>query len=112
MCRTPQQPGEAQAPQATGELEELVRGLHRRRLGSPQAVTAVMCICARLFDEALVIQFNREPVACEEASATSAHPQHHHKMAGSSPSVCTTVMCTIPPFKTVLAHPWGLSSKS
>jgi hypothetical protein len=36
MCRTPQQPGEAQAPQATGELEELVRGLHKRRRGSPQ----------------------------------------------------------------------------
>ena len=37
MRRTPQQPGEAQAPQAAGELEELLRGLHRRRRGSPQA---------------------------------------------------------------------------
>jgi hypothetical protein len=37
MRRTPQQPGEAQASQAAGELEELLRGLHRRRRGSPQA---------------------------------------------------------------------------
>jgi hypothetical protein len=75
-------------------------------------VTAVVRICARRLDGALRVQFSREPVvACEEASAPPQHPpQHRHRGARSSPRVCTTVMCSIPPFKTVLAHPWGMSS--
>ena len=60
-------------------------------------VTAVMCTCARLFVKALRIQFNREPVACEEASATSAPP--HRRGAPSSPRVYTVVMCTVTPLQ-------------
>jgi hypothetical protein len=71
MRRTPQQPGEAQAPQAAGELEESCEDSTGGGGAAHRLVTAQMCTCARLFDEALRIHLNREPVACEEASATS-----------------------------------------
>jgi hypothetical protein len=51
-----------------------------------------------------------EPVECEEASATSAPPQHRRTGASNSQAYTHIVLCTIPPFKTLLAHPWGLGS--
>ena len=103
---------EAIAPPRVVLLQHFMRS-HRRRRGSPQAMTAVMCICARLFDEALRVQFNREPVACEEASATSAPPQHRYRGARCSPRVpvYTTVTCTIPPLKTVWRIPGVCAAK-
>jgi hypothetical protein len=50
-------------------------------------------------------------VASEEASTTSAPPQHRRRAVLSSSQSYVIVMCTGPPFKTLLAHPWNTSKR-